>query len=84
MPDNGAHHMCDSARAESLRCIAEHYEDKNTACLKYFEAYKECKKRETEARRMANNGGQPTKPLSALLTEPLEKLRGLFGERGGS
>jgi len=53
--------MCETERKASLGCIMDHNGDKSK-CSAFFERYKECKKRKTEARRQEviarRNGAQ--------------------------
>jgi len=45
---------CRKEHANSLQCIQENYENKNVACQPFFEAYKECRKKEHAAKLEAN------------------------------
>eukprot|EP00512_Aurantiochytrium_limacinum_P003327 CAMPEP_0171500476 /NCGR_PEP_ID=MMETSP0958-20121227/9008_1 /TAXON_ID=87120 /ORGANISM="Aurantiochytrium limacinum, Strain ATCCMYA-1381" /LENGTH=95 /DNA_ID=CAMNT_0012035153 /DNA_START=94 /DNA_END=381 /DNA_ORIENTATION=+ len=48
---------CQDAHKSSLRCIEKNYEQQHT-CKPLFDAYKDCKKSQTEARILKNNQGQ--------------------------
>jgi len=55
--NGSARRDCAEASRRSLACIEANYEDKER-CRVLFEEYKKCKKAETEARKLANNGGK--------------------------
>ena len=40
---------CKQQHMNSLQCIQDNYETKDTACQKYFDLYKECRKNEHAA-----------------------------------
>jgi hypothetical protein len=45
---------CRVQQRESLTCIEENYQNKDQACVKYFEAYKKCRREEHERKLEAN------------------------------
>lgn len=48
------HTDCRVEQRASLACIEENYQNKDQACVKYFEAYKRCRREEHERKLEAN------------------------------
>lgn len=51
--------QCAREHSESLACIERNYQNR-AACEPFFQAYKDCRKEETEAQRRARAGGEGT------------------------
>jgi len=58
MSDGHKTRICLEEYKSSIKCIEQNYEDKDEKCATAFETYRQCKKRETKARHLKNNGGE--------------------------
>lgn len=47
---------CQSEHNASLKCQLENYENKHAVCASFYEAYKQCRKKENDERKEANRG----------------------------